>query len=359
MSVLSSNLPELHVDLDALVQNYHSFAKYSGDAQTGAAVKANAYGLGVAAVAPTLHDAGCNSFFVAHLGEGVQLRQLIGINPEIYILHGPDPNNTDEFLHYDLRPVLNTKQQISLWKQNGKSKPAALHVDTGMNRLGIPFRQAASIKANDLNLSLVMSHLSCASAPEHPLNTEQLNRFTEVCRLFPSTPASLSNSAGVLLGPQFHFDLTRPGIGLYGANPLDYGQKLTKLAPVTTLLAPVLQVNSVATGQSIGYGATFCAPRAMKIATIGYGYADGILRAASPGANGWIAGQAVPLLGRISMDLMAVDISAIEDPVKSGDKVTFFGTDLDAFANNCNTIAYEILTGIGPRVKRIYSRAAS
>ncbi len=347
---------EVRIDLSALAKNYQYFANLSDGVTTAAAVKADAYGLGMAKIAPVLRDLGCEHFFVAHHYEGVLLRQKLGRGPVIYVLHGPGRSVTGDDFEHDLVPVLNSVADIRYWQKNGQRKPAALHFDTGINRLGINYEQAQNIDTANLNLSLIMSHLACASSPQHALNSLQLARFKDICTQFTDIPASLANSAGIVMGSEYHFDLTRPGIGLYGGNPLDRGHASLGLAPVATIMAPVLQVRSVAAGQSIGYGARFCAPKPMKVATIAYGYADGLFRAANHGGHGWIDGQAAPIVGRISMDMTTLDVSAIERPVKPGDRIAFMGADLNDLADTCQTIAYELLTNIGPRVKRIYMK---
>jgi alanine racemase len=221
--------------------------------------------------------------------------------------------------------------------------------------LGLPWAQAGRATIQGLQVSLVMSHLACGSRPDHPLNQIQLKRFQEVSKQFPDIPASFANSAGVLLGKEYHFNQIRPGIGLYGGAPLDFGLAGPDLAPVARLLAPIIQTRSLRKGESVGYGAAFEAPQAMKIAVIAYGYADGLFRSASPKGIAHIDGKPVPLLGRVSMDLMMVDVSDIPGSVETGAYVEFWGEHLDEFANQCGTISYELLTSVGNRVKRAYA----
>jgi alanine racemase len=348
---------ELHVDLDACLQNYNWFCEQSLRAQTAAAVKADAYGLGMAKIAPILQSAGCKTFFVAHLGEAVILRKILGQEADIYVLHGLCPADTQVFKDHNLRPVINSDNQLRSWLKSGNDMPCALHIDTGINRLGIAFDKIKLSNTKNLNLSLLMSHLACASTPDHKQNKLQLQRFKQVIEQFPDIPCSLANSAGILLGSDYHFSITRPGIGLYGGTPFDAGISAPQLTPVARLRAPILQIKSVKSGDAIGYGARFVTEKPMKIAIISYGYADGLFRSVGPGANGWINGQAAPLLGRVSMDLMAVDLSNLDHQVKDNDFVEFFGYDLNDFSRACATIPYEILTSIGNRVSRIYHGA--
>lgn len=341
----------LRVDLDALARNYAFFRDTCPEAETGAAVKANAYGLGLAPVCRRLSAEGCRTFFVAHTMEGVELRAVLGSQARIYVLHGPDPHDIEEYAAHGLRPVLNTPQQVSLWKSRGRGAACALHFDTGILRLGLD-PQSAEVLANMSGVDMVMSHLACASDPEQSLNSQQRTIFADICTCFPHTPQSLCGSAACLLGTEYHHDLTRPGIGLYGGNPMDIGGP--DLAPVVELLAPVLDVKDVQPGESIGYGATFTANRAMKVAVLAYGYADGLMRAAHAGGNGWFDGQQTPLVGRVSMDLSVVDISECDRQPEPGDFVRFMGPDLDNLARASGTVSYEILTSIGPRVAREY-----
>ncbi|MBL1431029.1 MAG: alanine racemase [Robiginitomaculum sp.] len=349
--------PELHVDLDACLQNYNWFCEQSLGAQTAAAVKADAYGLGMAKIAPMLQSAGCKTFFVAHLVEAVSLRKTLAQEADIYVLHGCNSIDVQVFHDHNLRPVINSDDQLRNWSQAGNGKPCALHVDTGMNRLGIAFDKIKLSNTKDLNLSLLMSHLACASTPDHKQNALQLQRFSQVIEQFPDTPCSLANSAGILLGSEYHFSITRPGIGLYGGTPFDAGIPAPQLTPVAKLRAPILQIKSLKAGDAIGYGGRFIADKSMKIAIISYGYADGLLRSAGPGANCWINGQAAALLGQVSMDLIAVDLSNIDHKVNPNDYVEFLGYDLNDFSRACSTIPYEILTSIGTRVSRIYHGA--
>ncbi len=344
--------PRLIIDLDAVRANYQLMAEHSGIANTGAAIKADSYGLGMNEIAPLLRDAGCSSFFCAHVSEAMTARQILGHDVEIFVLNGVCFGEAPLMRQKQLIPVLSTPEHIALWGEAGENAPAALHFDTGMNRLGLAFDENIMTQTKDLNLNLLMSHLACASEPAHPLNQIQCKRFEDIKKAYPGLRASLANSAGVLLGKAYHHDLTRPGIALYGGAPLEEGGPA--LTPVARIEAPILQVCVLKKGETVGYGASFTAPEDMRIATAAIGYADGLPRAASPGGFGRIAGQAVPLIGRVSMDLSVFDVSALTQPLQAGDTVMVLGGDLDALAKTAKTLSYEILTGLGPRFVREY-----
>ncbi len=344
--------PRLMVDLDAVRSNYLLMAARSGMASCGAAIKADAYGLGLNEIAPVLARAGCTSFFCAHVSEGMIARQILGHEMEIFILNGVQYGEAPLLRQKHLIPVLSTPEHIALWQEAGENAPAALHVDTGMNRLGLPWQGNVPDMVKDLNLTLVMSHLACGSDPAHPMNRQQLERFAVIRTAFPGIRASLANSAGILLGDAWHHDLTRPGIALYGGAPLDEGGP--NLAPVAHIEAPILQVFTLRQGQSVGYGATYTAPKDMTVATVAIGYADGLRRDASPGGFGRIHDQKVPLVGRVSMDLSTFDVSDLTKPPKPGDLLCLLGKDLEALAIASDTLSYEVLTGLGPRFVREY-----
>jgi alanine racemase len=344
--------PRLIVDLEAVRSNYLLMAERSGTARCGAAIKADAYGLGLEEIAPVLANAGCTSFFCAHVSEGMIARQVLGHEAEIFILNGVQFGEAPLLRQKHLIPVLSTPEHIALWHEAGENAQAALHVDTGMNRLGLPWHGDVPDMVKGLNLTLVMSHLACASDPAHPMNRQQLERFAVIRTAFAGVRASLANSAGILLGKNWHFDLTRPGIALYGGAPLDEGGPI--LAPVAHIEAPILQVFPLRQGQSVGYDARFTAPKDMVIATVALGYADGLSCATSPGGFGRIDDQMVPLIGRVSMDLSTFDVSDLAKPPKPGDLLCLLGKDLEALAIASDTLSYEILTGLGPRFVREY-----
>ena len=350
--VATSSQASLIIDLDALRDNYRLMAARSGAAATGAAVKADAYGLGLARIAPVLAKAGCTSFFCANATEGVQARRLLGGDAEIFILDGVCAGSAKLLCEEDLTPVLSTYGQIALWRQAGSSRPAALHVDTGLNRLGLPWRDFDAHALGGAKLTLVMSHLACASAPKHALNALQLQRFRAIAAAFPGIRASLASSAGIMHGADFHFDLTRPGIALYGGAPLDAGGPALK--PVARIEAPVLQVRALQKGDSAGYGADFVAPADMRVATLALGYADGLPRSAFPDGFARFAGQRAAIAGRVSMDFSTFDISGLDPAPRPGDRVALLGDDLEALAKAARTVSYELLTGLGHRFERDY-----
>ena len=338
----------LRIDLGALTANYRTFCEAAAGA-VAAVVKADAYGLGAEAVGRALAAAGCGHFFVARASEGVALRRALA-EPEIHVLEGVLPEAADALLEHGLNPVLNSPEQLALW---GAAHPGAVtvHVDTGMNRLGFPCDVLPEVFA-DFNLSLLLTHLACADQPEHPLNAVQLKRIERLRKRFPGVALSIGNSAGILCGADFQGDLARPGIGLYGGNP--WPGRPNPMRPVATLEAQVVQIRDVEPGETIGYGASYQAARRMSVAVTGIGYADGLPRLLSDRGEVFANGRRCPMLGRVSMDLTAIDATGVG--LQAGDWVQVFGPNLpiDEVAAKTNTIAYEILTGISQRVERRY-----
>ena len=345
------------VDLGALAANYETLRALSAGAEVAGMLKASAYGLGGAHVAAALWDCGARSFFTAGLGGAEAIRALL---PEatVYVLDGCRPNDAPRLIAAGLVPVLNSAEQIATWTAalaGAVRRPAALHVDTGMNRLGVRPEEAEAIARSGLQVSLVMSHLACGDMPEHPMSRRQLEAFREIRALFPDVRASLANSGGVFQGPDFAFDMTRPGIALYGGGP--FGAPDERIRPVATLEGEILQVREVPAGESVGYAASFVAGRPMRVATVGVGYADGVLRSNQPEGQVWFDGALRPMLGRVSMDTLAVDVSGC-DAARPGAFVELFGTNrlVDDAARDAGTIAYELLTSVGTRVERILRR---
>ena len=385
----------LEIDLGAVVANWRTLARLAAPATCAAVVKANAYGLGAAPVASALAAAGCRLFFVATLDEGIALRaalehdrvtsirhpresgdsgQLVrrlplaprfrggdGINPlEIAVLNGPFPRTAATFVEHALLPVLNEPGQIEEWARIGASAPeppAILHVDTGMARLGLTAPEFAALLENPLPIAwrAVISHLACADAPEHPLNERQRRRFAEAAARLSGVPASLAASSGIFLGAPYHFDLVRPGAALYGVNPQP--GRPNALRPVVHLAAKVLQVRQIDRGESVGYGAAHVMEGPGRIATAAVGYADGWLRSLGHRGGGILAGRRVPLVGRVSMDLLTFDVSAV-DPAAAhrGAMIELLGAayGVDDAAADAGTIGYEILTALGARYHRAY-----
>lgn len=351
----------LQVDLSALQSNYQLYQRSGAGRSVAAVVKADAYGLGAAEVSRALAAVGCQCFFVATLEEGIALREVL-IESEIFVLAGILPGTQDEFADHALTPVINDEQQLAAWYAH-RERPIAVHVDTGMSRLGFPSAVTAEI-FSDYRLSLLMSHFASSDEPHADLNATQIKRFRRLCERFPGVRSSLGNSSAWLLGEQFQGDIGRPGVGLYGANPFGFqGDKATpgtdsieQPEVVARFAAQVLQLRDVRKGDSIGYGASFVAGRNMRIAIVDCGYADGIPRALSNAGSLAFKEQLVPIVGRVSMDMTAVDVSnCAEEPVP-GDWLECFGDriSVDQVADCAGTISYEVLTGIRPRVPRLY-----
>ena len=350
----------LTIDLGALAANWKELARLAVPAECAAVVKADAYGLGIGQAVPALAAAGCRTFFVALPSEGVRAR-AVAPDAVIYVLGGFFKDAADAYVEARLRPVLNQPEELSAWTKLGGGAAAALHVDTGMNRLGYSVEQASALAGSpdikNAGVALLMSHLACADEPEHPKNREQLSRFESVRRAFPGLAASLANSAGIFLGPEYGFDLVRPGIALYGAAPAP-GRSLRA---VVTAEARILQIREARAGETVGYGASQTLRRDSRIAIIAAGYADGYLRSAgsSDGRQGgsvFIGGGRAPLVGRVSMDLMAADVTDIPAEVSAGGRAELFGPNIpiDEAAGAAGTIAYELLTALSRRAARIY-----
>ena len=351
----------LTVDLDALAANYARFAALPGGAEVAPVVKADGYGLGAAAVARRLHAQGARRFFVARVTEGEALREALGAREAvIYVLDGCLPGAAERLDAAALIPVLSSPEQVAAWGAGPAQsrRPAALHIDTGMNRLGLESADAQALadhpdRLGRADVTLVMSHLACAEDAASPMNAAQLARFRAARALFPQARASLANSAGAQLGADYAFDMVRPGIGLYGAG-------VGAQKPVATFEAPILQLRAVQAGETVGYGATFTAPRALRAATVAAGYADGVLRALSGRGYGVRDGQRLPFLGRVSMDLIVLDVTGLP-AARPGDLVQLIGPDapLDEIASAAGSIPYELLVRLGARTPRSYRGAVA
>ncbi|MEM6667538.1 MAG: alanine racemase, partial [Pseudomonadota bacterium] len=359
--------PEITVDLGAVRRNYRRMAA-RGSGQAGAAVKADAYGCGMVDVAPVLYDEGCRTFFVALLSEGVRLRAILGNEPghnhghvptHIYVLDGLAPHSAPVFRQNDLRPVLGSMDEVTEWLETGGDNcgACALHVDTGMTRLGLRFDALIDPHAlktvRALAPDLLMTHMACADTPKHPLNTQQIARFQEVSTLLPGTPTSLANSASLINGWDTGHAVSRPGIALYGGR----SALAVSDAPetVVTLHAPILQVRDVKAGETVGYGASWTSERDSRIAVVAAGYADGYQRAAGNAAIAAIGDQRVPVVGRVSMDLTALDVTDLPDGLaKRGMTAELLGPNVsvDDVADAAGTIGYEILTQLSRRALR-------
>ena len=350
-----TRLARLRVDADAIVENWRFFKKLAANAAVAAVVKADGYGLGAETAAKKLAEAGARVFFAATAAEAIAVRAAVGEGPQILVLNGPTESDIAQFAAARLTPVLNSLPQIKLWDARG---PAALHIDTGMNRLGVAPNELAmaSVALKDATLALVMSHLACSSDVKHEKNAQQRARFIDAASLFPKAPLSIAATGGSLIGGDYHFDLVRIGVGLYGSGSLDADNP--KLAAVATIDAPILQVREVDAGETFGYGATFTAPKKMRTATVAIGYADGCLRSLSGRGYGVLAGQKRPILGRVSMDLTIIDVTGCAE-AQPGAMVEFLGAtaQLDDVARLAGTASYEILTTFAGGVRRAGARA--
>lgn len=340
----------LTVDLNALARNYQTLGRVSG-LPVHPVVKADGYGLGAAAVATRLMAEGARTFFVARGTEGLALREALGPEPVIYILDGCHGDQAATLKAANLRPVINHGQQQAAWAAVGGG-PCGLQIDTGMNRLGFRPEDAPEPFAG---LELVMTHLACADEPSEPMNRRQRDAFATATLKYPGVTRSFANSSGCFLGPDFQFDVVRPGIGLYGGGP--EAKADPRIAPVATLTAEVLQTRDVPTGESVGYSRGFIADRPVRIATCATGYADGLIRATGTSGSGqvWVHGEMRRIFGRVSMDVIAVDITGLD--VAVGDSVELFGANrlVDDAARAAGTISYEMLTSVMPRVPRAYT----
>jgi alanine racemase len=358
----------LIVGLGAIRRNYRTLCALAPSAETVAVLKADAYGTGASQVLPALEKEGCRTFFTATLTEAQNLRTLAA-HAAIYVLDGLLPGTAPLFAEIDARPVLSSLSEIMEWASfsaaAGKRLPAAIHIDTGMARLGLPAEDTRALaKTPDLlariGLSLIMSHLACADEPAHPKNEAQRARFEELSALFPGIPRSLANSGGIFLGNGFHFDLTRPGIALYGGRPSTSGTN--PMEPVLWLFGRIAQVTWAEGGETVGYGAVQTLKRRTKIATVTAGYADGFFRGVSAsdmkaGPPGFIGEHRLPLLGRVSMDLITFGATDVPDEaVSRGGWIELLGgrVTIDDFAAFAGTIGYEVLTSLGHRYHRVY-----
>jgi alanine racemase len=352
----------VEIDLGAIVANWRLLAAKAAPAVCAAVVKADAYGLGAAPVVRTLAAAGCRRFFVATIDEGIALRAALGDRPEIAVFNGPLPGSAAEFVAARLIPVLNEPGQIELWEKTGAGAASILHMDTGMNRLGLSPAEfdAAAESAAKLGAQTLISHLACADEAAHRLNAVQRERFLAARRRLPGLTASLAASSGVFLGPDFHFDMVRPGAALYGVNPVPAGRN--PMHPVVRLSAKILQLREIDRGESVGYGAAQIMDGSGFLATAAIGYADGWLRSLSHRGCGWLAGKRVPLVGRVSMDLATFDVSAADPAARQpGGTIELIGTNysVDDAAADAGTIGYEMLTALGARHHRIYREPAA
>lgn len=341
----------LTINLGAIVANWRALdAKTADTVETGAVIKADVYGLGVSPVGRALQQAGAKTFFVALASEGVLLRQAIGPDVRVFVFSGNMQGDETAFGEFDLIPLLNSADQAMRFLADRQGAACGLQLDSGMNRLGMEAEELASIMAHmpALNPQMVMSHLACADEPDHPQNAAQLSTFNEMTAALPGRRKSFSATGGILLGPDYHMDITRPGIGLYGGEPFIDAQ------PVVTLSLPVIQTRPVTIGESVGYGAAWVATRPSIIATVAAGYADGLIRAMGGKAVLYAGDVACPIVGRVSMDLITVDVTDLTE-VPPALEILNATQTVDVLAEAAGTIGYEILTSLGGRYERRYT----
>ncbi len=340
----------LSIDLDAIAANWRALDRLSApDTQTGAVVKADAYGLGAARISRALAQAGARRFFVAMAEEGVTLRQALGQGPQICVLAGHMAGDTEMLQDLDLTPMLNSVDQITRHLESLPGHPFGVQLDTGMNRLGMGFGEWQAVAGILLEAGpeLLLSHLACADDPAHPMNAAQLAEFHAMTD-GTGVPRSFAATGGILLGPEYHFDLTRPGIGLYGGQPFEAASR------VVTLSLPVMQLRDLSPGETVGYAATWAAETPTRIATVVGGYADGLLRSLSNAAVLWYGDVPCPLVGRVSMDAITVDVTHLNEAPHSLEILGPHQT-IDDLADIAGTIGYEVLTGLSSRFTRRYS----
>ncbi|HEV2300715.1 MAG TPA: alanine racemase [Stellaceae bacterium] len=357
----------LEIDLEGVAANWRALAARVAPAQCAAVVKADAYGLGAVPVAAALAKAGCRRFFVATLDEGIALRRVLAPANEIAVFNGPPPQTAAEFAAHDLIPVLNDPAQIEAWQRFAADAPAAgaiLHLDTGMARLGLTPREFAAFadagwRRGAIRWRGLMSHLACADEPGHALNALQHSRFAaardRLAALGFSAPASLAASSGIFLGREYHFDFVRPGAALYGVNP--HPPAPNPMRQVLRLKGKIVQVREIDRGESVGYGASHIMETRGRLATVAIGYADGWPRSLSHRGGGRLGGAHIPLVGRVSMDLVVFDVSALpEEIARPGAFVDLLDAEygVDRAAADAGTIGYEILTALGRRYHRAY-----
>ena len=335
------------IDLNAIRQNWQKLRSMSSN-DAAAVVKANAYGLGLAQVTKALYAEGARIFFVATVEEGAELRSILGKKPDIYVFSGHMVGDTELIKNYNLIPLINSIEQLSRHSKLLREKKFGVQLDTGMNRLGMEPMEWESVKELTLSLNpvLIMSHLACADDPNHKMNSKQLDIFLTLTNKI-NINKSLAATGGILLGPEYHFDLTRPGIGIYGCSPMQ------DCLPVLKIDIPVIQIRNIESGETVGYGNTWTSPCKKKIATISAGYADGLFRAIGKKAKLYFEEISCPIVGRISMDLIGVDITSLKvDPVRL--ELINSQQTVDNIAEGAETIGYEFLTSLGNRYSRNY-----
>jgi alanine racemase len=360
----------LTIDLGALADNWRKLARLASPGRCGAVVKADAYGIGLEQAAPALWSAGARVFFVAQFGEGVAARRVLPAEAAIYVLNGLERDaDPADYIQNGLKPAIGSVEELERWagaaKRLGRASPAALHLDTGMSRLGFnsltTLQEAMAPYGAASGADLLMSHFVSSERPDDPINAAQIGRFVAARAAFPHLPASLANSSGMFLGPKPIYELARPGYALYGGNPTP--SAANPMRPVAALTVAIQQTRWIDSGATCGYNAQWTARRRTRLATLLAGYADGLPRGAGatdarPGAEVVIAGRRCPLVGRVSMDLCVADVTDLpEEATRPGVRAEFFGAaaDLDEFATRSGTIGYQVLTGLGRRYGRAFT----
>lgn len=366
-------LATLHVDLDALVANWRLLAARAAPAECAAVIKADAYGVGIAPAAQALAAAGCRTFFVAHLSEALRVRETVGPGLTIYVLNGilDDTETLAALAHDDIRPVIASQEQLRLWTsyhpRHGARPACAVQIDTGMNRFGLSVIQAETLaeKIRDVSPALVMTHFVSSEYRDDPLNERQIERFERATARLPGIARSMANSSAIFLPQRPFYDLVRPGYALYGGNP--FPDQPNPMRPVVRLSAPILQIRDIEAGETVGYNAQWTAKRRSRLAVIGVGYADGIPRnamatEAQAGGEALVLGTRCPFAGRVSMDIIVLDVTDVTDPALAPGVEAELLNDVitvDDLASRSKTIGYEILTSLGRRYHRIYAPLTS
>jgi len=365
-----STAPRLTINLSTLVENWRKLCAHSGSAETSAVIKADGYGLGIEPIAKALANAGCKTFFVAMMEEALKVQE-IAPHSQVFVLNGVVPETVEIAKTNNIVPVLSSMDQITMWADQVSNNASAIHVDTGMNRLGLTPEEAVALSKNKdlmakLNPQLIMSHLACADEPADSKNQKQLEIFQSSTNNFNGLKKSFSNSAGIMLGEQYHFDITRPGISIFGGEAINNVPNM--MQQVVLAQARILQIRHAKKGESVGYGASHVLQRDTKIAVCSAGYADGFHRSNSGSGvplreqdnnagYGAIEDKHVPILGRVSMDLTGFDVTDIPDQILEDTVwIELFGNQIpvDDAARNCGTIGYELLTSLGHRYQREY-----
>lgn len=357
MQPQTSAKPRLEIDLSKICENYLTAKKLtSSDTITSAVIKANAYGVGAKEAFKALSGVGCNDFYVIYLEEAMELHGLTHGNENIYIIGSQTDKNLHDVIHHGFIPVLNTEHEIKQYAKLASDSPlpCVIHFDTGMNRLGLRVEDMDRINTHGLDVKYIMSHLACADEPEHPMNKKQLQDMLVLKKKF-NTKISFANSSGIFLGTDYHFDQTRPGCMLYGVNPTP--GKPSPVKQVATVMAKVMRISTLTKDEAVSYGATYTAKAGTRIATLGIGYADGYHRSLSSNAFCYFKGHRMPIIGRVTMDFIMVDVSALsESELQEFDYAEVLGNNItvDETADRAKTIGYEILTSLQHRFNRVY-----